>query len=79
MHNTKESLEHFLLQSHHNEELHQDNHHGAFSVGMFLLIGAGISATCLSCVGFRNHENFVKCKVLGLYINTDKLKQIYMY
>ncbi|KAI8877769.1 hypothetical protein K501DRAFT_259808 [Backusella circina FSU 941] len=60
MHNTKESLEHFLLQNHHNEEAHEENHHATFSIGMFLLMGAGISATCLSCVGFRNHENFVK-------------------
>ncbi|KAI8059072.1 cation efflux family-domain-containing protein [Gilbertella persicaria] len=61
MHNTKESLEHFLLQDHHNGELHEiEGHHLKMGFGMFFLIGAAISATCISSVTLRNHDNFVR-------------------
>lgn len=33
------------------------------SFGMFLLMGAAISATCLSSISLRNHESFVRCKL----------------
>ncbi|KAI8990217.1 cation efflux family-domain-containing protein [Pilobolus umbonatus] len=59
MHNTKESLEHFLLQTHHMEESH-DTSPNQLSIGMFLLMGTAISATCFSSVGLRNHDNFVR-------------------
>lgn len=61
MHNTKESLEHFLLQDHHGVEVHDtDEHHLKFSLGMFFLVGTAITATCLSSITLRNHDNFVR-------------------
>ncbi|KAG2201554.1 hypothetical protein INT47_007431 [Mucor saturninus] len=61
MHNTKESLEHFLLQDHHKAEAHdKEDHHLKLSLGMFLLVGAALTATCLSSITLRNHDNFVR-------------------
>ncbi|KAI8647923.1 cation efflux family-domain-containing protein [Parasitella parasitica] len=61
MHNTKESLEHFLLQDHHGVEVRdQEEHHLKFSLGMFFLVGTAITATCLSSITLRNHDNFVR-------------------
>ncbi|CEG84162.1 hypothetical protein RMATCC62417_18007 [Rhizopus microsporus] len=62
MNNTKESLEHFLLQDqHHGGEAHHKEGSGSvLSFGMFLLMGAAISATCLSSISLRNHESFVR-------------------
>ncbi|KAL9551461.1 hypothetical protein MBANPS3_004251 [Mucor bainieri] len=61
MHNTKESLEHFLLQDHHGVQVHDtDEHHLKFSLGMFFLVGTAITATCLSSITLRNHDNFVR-------------------
>ncbi|KAL7327990.1 hypothetical protein PS15p_206335 [Mucor circinelloides] len=61
MHNTKESLEHFLLQDHHGVEVHDTKeHHLKFSLGMFFLVGTAITATCLSSITLRNHDNFVR-------------------
>ncbi|PHZ15355.1 uncharacterized protein RHIMIDRAFT_311419 [Rhizopus microsporus ATCC 52813] len=62
MNNTKESLEHFLLQDqHHGGEAHHKEGPGSvLSFGMFLLMGAAISATCLSSISLRNHESFVR-------------------
>ncbi|KAG1170700.1 hypothetical protein G6F70_007621 [Rhizopus microsporus] len=62
MNNTKESLEHFLLQDqHHGGEAHHKEGSGpVLSFGMFLLMGAAISATCLSSISLRNHESFVR-------------------
>ncbi|OAD02298.1 hypothetical protein MUCCIDRAFT_111668 [Mucor lusitanicus CBS 277.49] len=55
MHNTKESLEHFLLQDHHGVEVHDTE-----DLGMFFLVGTAITATCLSSITLRNHDNFVR-------------------
>ncbi|KAG1405368.1 hypothetical protein G6F60_003675 [Rhizopus arrhizus] len=61
MNNTKESLEHFLLQDqHHPGESHHPEEPHTFSFGLFFLMGAGISATCLSSMSLRNHESFVR-------------------
>ncbi|KAI9483336.1 MAG: cation efflux family-domain-containing protein [Benjaminiella poitrasii] len=61
MHNTKESLEHFLLESHHSGEQHEnDEHHSKLTLGMFFMIGFAITATCLSSIALRNHDNFVR-------------------
>ncbi|KAG1456499.1 hypothetical protein G6F56_006816 [Rhizopus delemar] len=62
MNNTKESLEHFLLQDQHHlgEPHHDEGSANTFSFGIFLLIGAAISATCLSTISLRNHESFVR-------------------
>ncbi|KAI8979632.1 cation efflux family-domain-containing protein [Mycotypha africana] len=63
MHNTKESLEHFLLQDHHAGEAHEgEQHHSSSGLTpqMFFAMGAGIAATCLSSIALKNHENFVR-------------------
>ncbi|KAI7903948.1 cation efflux family-domain-containing protein [Cokeromyces recurvatus] len=61
MHNTKESLEHFLLESHHVQEEHENGeHHTKLTLGMFLLMGFAITATCLSSITLGNHDNFVR-------------------
>ncbi|CAO3594047.1 unnamed protein product [Absidia cylindrospora] len=57
MHNTKESLEHFLLEGHHGGEHHEES---TFGFGMFLAMGAAISTCCLASVALRNHDNFVR-------------------
>ncbi|CAO3650111.1 unnamed protein product [Mucor hiemalis] len=61
MHNTKESLHHILLQDHHKTEVHEkEDHHAKFSLGMFFLVGFAITATCVSSIALRNHDNFVR-------------------
>lgn len=62
MHNTKESLHHILLQDHHKSEAHdsKEDHHVQFSLGMFFLVGFAITATCVSSIALRNHDNFVR-------------------
>lgn len=59
MHNTKESLEHFLLEGHHGKEHHEES---TFGFGMFLAMGVAIGTCCLAGVALRNHDNFVRCK-----------------
>ncbi|KAI8095823.1 cation efflux family-domain-containing protein [Thamnidium elegans] len=60
MHNTKESLEHFLLKEHHGKSEVRKDHHLKISLGMFFLVGFALTATCLSCITLRNHDNFVR-------------------
>lgn len=62
MHNTKESLEHFLLEGHHGGEHHEEA--SSFSFGMFLAMAVAIGTCCLACVALRNHDNFVRCKLI---------------
>lgn len=38
------------------------SHHVKFSLGMFFLVGFSITATCVSSIALRNHDNFVRCK-----------------
>jgi hypothetical protein len=60
MHNTKESLEHFLLEGHHGGKEHHEE--STFGFGMFLAMGVAIGTCCLASVVLRNHDNFVRCK-----------------
>ncbi|CAO3639049.1 unnamed protein product [Cunninghamella blakesleeana] len=57
MHNTKESLEHFLLEGHHGGEHHEET---LLGYGMMLSLIAAIGTCCLSSIALRNHENFVQ-------------------
>ncbi|CAO3589686.1 unnamed protein product [Absidia cylindrospora] len=57
MHNTKESLEHFLLEGHHGGEHHEES---SFGFGTFLAVSVAIGTCCLASVALRNHDNFVR-------------------
>ncbi|CAO3606894.1 unnamed protein product [Cunninghamella echinulata] len=57
MHNTKESLEHFLLEGHHGGDHHEET---SFGFGMILSLVIAVGTCCLSSIALRNHENFVQ-------------------
>ncbi|KAI9305285.1 cation efflux family-domain-containing protein [Cunninghamella echinulata] len=57
MHNTKESLEHFLLEGHHGGDHHEET---SFGFGMILSLIIAVGTCCLSSIALRNHENFVQ-------------------
>lgn len=65
MHNTKESLEHFLLEGHHGGDHHEET---SFGFGMILSLIIAVGTCCLSSIALRNHENFVQCKQYYLFI-----------
>ncbi|ORZ12220.1 cation efflux family-domain-containing protein [Absidia repens] len=58
MHNTKESLEHFLLEGHHGGAHHEES--SSFGFGVFLAVSVAIGTCCLASVALRNHDNFVR-------------------
>ena len=61
MYTTKESLEHLLMEK--SNASTEDHHHEArLGFGGFLIMCIAMSATVLSSVSLRNHENFVRCK-----------------
>lgn len=51
-------------------------HHAHLTLGMFFLIGSGITATFLSSITLRNHDNFVRCK--RIYIQATVLYMVLM-
>ncbi|KAI9033573.1 cation efflux protein [Phycomyces nitens] len=61
MYNTKEALEHFLLEgSHDGGHGSQTASHHRMSFGLFTLVCLGLMASFVSSVGLRNHDHFVR-------------------
>ncbi|KAI7871918.1 cation efflux protein [Spinellus fusiger] len=61
MYNTKEALEHFLLEgSHGAHDAHASQANHSISFGLFIVVCMGLVATFVSSVGLQNHEYFVQ-------------------
>ncbi|KAI9243496.1 cation efflux family-domain-containing protein [Phascolomyces articulosus] len=62
MYTTKESLEHLLMEKNNSSTSGEDHHHHEARLGFggFLIMCIAMSATVLSSVSLRNHENFVR-------------------